>query len=101
MKTYHLGREETHGYLRDFVSRLREFQPMPTVWCPVTESGDDLLRALLEVVQADFQDMIETVRLLPVEVTDGGNAVHFAGERPEDALPGQSVLMFDGAVHSG
>lgn len=101
MKTYYLGREEVHGYLRDFVSRLREFQPMPTVWCPVTESGDDLLQALLEVVQVECPELLETVRLLPIEVNDGGNAVHFVGESPEDVLPGQSVLLFDGAVHSG
>jgi hypothetical protein len=101
MKTYHIGREEVHGYVRDFISRLREFQPVPTVWCPVTVSGDDLLQTLLGVVKAEAPEMLETVRVLAVEVNEGGDAVHFVGERAEDVLPAQTVLLFDGAVHSG
>lgn len=101
MNTHHIGREEVHAYLRDLVSRLREFQPVPTVWCPVTKSGDDLLRVLVEVVKADWPELLDTVRLLPIEVNEGGDAVHFVGDRPEDLLPGQAVLLFDGAVHSG
>jgi GNAT superfamily N-acetyltransferase len=101
MKTYHIGREEVYGYVRDFISRLRKFEPMPMVWCPVTESGDDLLQALLAIVREECPELLDSVRVLAVEVNDGGDAVHFVGERPEDVLPGQTVLLFDGAVHSG
>ncbi|MEI9895099.1 MAG: GNAT family N-acetyltransferase [Chthoniobacter sp.] len=38
---------------------------------------------------------------MPIEVNDGGDAVYFVDGRPEEILPGQVVLLFDGAVHSG
>ena len=102
MKTYHLGTEQVRAYLRDFVERLRGFQPRPTIWCPITQSGDDLLSAICELISEECPEMIEGVRLLPIEVDgDAGKSIRFLGEDPKDVIPGQSVLLLDGAAHSG
>lgn len=101
MNTYFLGTEEVHAYLRDFVRRLRKFEPIPTVWCPVTKSGDDLLNEIVKVVREEYPEILDVVRILPIEVHDEGKTVAFIGEKPEEAISGQPVLLVDGAIHSG
>ncbi len=100
MHAYFLGREEVDAYLRDLLNRMVE-TTFPTVWCPITESGDDLLRALTAVLQEKHAHLASEIRLLPIEVNDVGRGVHFAGTPPRKVLRGAPVLLFDGAVHSG
>jgi len=101
MVTYFLGREEVSAYLRDFLSRLQRFDPLPTLWCPLTRSGNALLSQLLDLVQERYPDLAGTVSVLPIEVGDGSGTIRFLQGDPAKDIPGRSVLVFDGSVHSG
>jgi ribosomal protein S18 acetylase RimI-like enzyme len=106
VKTYLLGKEQIQAYLRDFLARLETAESLPTVWCPVTESGRSLLRAMLELPEASAAKFAD-VRVVPIEVeltraTPGSEEVP-PKVRISDAegLRGHSVLLLDGAIHSG
>lgn len=101
MITYFLGLEETRAYLRDFLGRLERFVAPPTVWCPVTRSGQALVKEMLGLVAQEFPNMAETVQVLPISVDHGNKSVRFLGGDPAVQLRGQSVLLLDGAIHSG
>lgn len=103
MHTYFLGTEEVSGYVRDFVQRLKNFEQIPTVWCPVTVSGDGLLQAILAQVRKDYPELLKTVQLLPIEieVDDGATHILFVKEKPDAVIPGKPVLLLDSAIHSG
>jgi N-acetylglutamate synthase-like GNAT family acetyltransferase len=96
--TYFLGIEETRAYLRDLLRRIERFEMRPTVWCPITRSGIDLLKVMLDLIRAEFPQLAEGVRVLPIEV-DG--KIKFLAGNPSSSLWGQSVLLLDGAIHSG
>jgi N-acetylglutamate synthase-like GNAT family acetyltransferase len=99
MHTYFVGDEEVRCYARDLLRRLKTFVQIPTVWCPVTQSGDQMLNALLEQVKQYYPDLLETVQLLPIEVDDGN--IGFLEENFASIIAGQAVLIIDGAIHSG
>ena len=102
MHTYLIGAEEVRGYARDFLRRLEKFKPFPNVWCPVTESGNSLLKAIYNEARQDKyldKDLLNTIRLLPIGVS--GDNIEFIKEKPEEVIPGNVVLLLDGAIHSG
>jgi len=98
MITYFFGREEVNAYLTDFLARLSRFQPLPEVWCPLTESGTDLLGAMLDLVR-DFHPGLGDV--VVVSAVADGRAVRFLDRNAVKLVRGKNVLVFDGAVHSG
>jgi len=98
MITYFFGREEVEAYLEDFLDRLARFDPMPHVWCPLTESGTDLLGAMLNLVR-DLHPEFMNVVVVPALAED--STVRFVDTNAAELIKGQSVLVFDGAVHSG
>ncbi|MBI4027617.1 MAG: GNAT family N-acetyltransferase [Verrucomicrobia bacterium] len=101
MKTYFLGKEETNAYLLDFLGRLQEIKPIPTVWCPVTESGAELLRALLGLIPEKYPELLSQTVVFPIEVENGSENIRFSKGDPAPAIRGKSVLLLDGAIHSG
>lgn len=100
MTTYYLGREETRAYLLDFLRRLGQVEVRPTIWCPVTRSGEALVKILVTLAVEKFPELIEGVRLLSIDVDNGRSEVSFPNGNPEDLRDG-SVLLLDGAIHSG
>lgn len=101
MVTYFLGGEEVAAYLRDFLERLSKFDPIPTVWCPMTPSGNELLDALLDLVSESFPDLVEKVSVLPIQIDEKTDRIKFDAKNPSKIISGKSVLIFDGAIHSG
>jgi hypothetical protein len=87
MVTYFLGREEVSAYLRDFLSRLQRFDPLPILWCPLTRSGNALLSQLLDLVQERYPDLAGTVSVLPIEVGDGSGTIRFLEGDPAKDIP--------------
>lgn len=100
MTTYYLSRDETRAYLLDLLRRVDRFESRPTVWCPITRSGEALLNILVELAVEKFPHLIEGVRLISIDVDNGRTEVSFPNENAEE-LRGQSVLLLDGAIHSG
>jgi len=98
--TYFLGTEETDAYARDFLSRLDRFEKFPTVWCPITHSGVELLKILVAIIAKEFPAMPK-IRVLSIELDNGNKNIRFVGGRPKDVLKGESILLLDGAIHSG
>jgi GNAT superfamily N-acetyltransferase len=95
--TYYLGREETLAYVRDFLRRLHKLDHVPTVWCPITKSGLALVEIMADLINGEFSEF-QNVRIFPIEV-DG--TIRFREGEPSEVLRGQSVLLLDGAIHSG
>ena len=60
MVTHFIGGEEVSAYLRDFLGRLVLFHEIPTLWCPLTRSGNALLNQLLDLVE-QYPQLAESV----------------------------------------
>lgn len=102
MITHFLGTEEVRAYLRELVGRLNACDPVPSVWCPITESGVELLRQLLTLVKEDSFGLAEKVKqVLSIYPGRRQGEFKFGGGKPGKDLKGQHVLLFDSAVHSG
>ncbi len=100
MFTYYLGQEEVTAYLRDFLNRLIRFDPVPEVWCALTGSGKELLAAMLDLVK-DLHPQLQNVSVVSAMGDGSGGAVRFPDAKTADLVKDRSVLVFDGAVHSG
>ncbi len=100
MVTHFIGREEVSAYLRDFLVRMERLDARPTLWCPLTRSGNALLNQLLDLVEKNHPQLTDSVSVLPIEVKDGSDKVHFFNGDPAKDLPEKNVLIFDGATHS-
>lgn len=99
MKTIFVGHEEVRGYLRDLLGRLN---PTPTVWCPITQSGRALVGALAKVVGELRPELLSTVRILKIDINASDDSIQFdSNEDAPEAIRGNSVLLLDGAIHSG
>lgn len=101
MITNFVGEKEVIAYLRDFLQRLITLKPMPNLWCPVTPSGDKLLRRILELVKADHPNLVNNVSVLPIHLNRATRNIAFSRGSPSKDIPGKSVLILDGAIHSG
>ena len=67
MTTYFISLDETRAYLLDLLRRLERFESRPTVWCPITRSGEALLGILLELAVEKFPQLIEGVRMVSID----------------------------------
>lgn len=101
MVTYFIGRDEVSAYMRDFLTRLQRFNPVPTLWCPITRSGSELLNQLITLAEELFPQMIDSVSVLPIAIDEETDKIRFVGDSPSTDIAGRSVLLFDGAIHSG
>ena len=101
MNTYFLGKEETDGYLLDFLDRLQKAETMPTVWCPVTDSGEALVEALVDLIKVSFPELLDKIEVLSIDVENGTDRIIFHDTTPDLTIEGKSVLLLDGAIHSG
>lgn len=104
MNTYYLGEQQILAYVRDFLRRVTDLDPVPEVWCPITRSGGEILKSLLGVVRNRHPELLARVKILPIEVskTSKRTKVKFVGDdRPEKLIPNKAVLLLDGAIHSG
>jgi hypothetical protein len=78
MVTYFIGLEEVDAYLRDLLERLDRFDPLPDLWCPVTASGNALLRRLVRLVREERPQWSEKVSALPIYLDErDGRTIRF------------------------
>jgi hypothetical protein len=100
VNTYFIGAEETQAYAKDFLRRLERLESFPDVWCPITKSGDAIAKVMIKLVGAD---LLSKVQLLPVAVAREAEkiGISFLEGEPEKQVAGKSVLLLDGAIHSG
>jgi N-acetylglutamate synthase-like GNAT family acetyltransferase len=101
MVTYFLGREEVSAYLRDFLERLNDVKPTPSVWCPMTPSGNVLLEQFLDLISSRKSNEYDDISVLPIEVASNSERLRFKSKSPEQEIKGKSVLLFDSSIHSG
>jgi GNAT superfamily N-acetyltransferase/hypoxanthine phosphoribosyltransferase len=99
--TYLIGKEETLAYARDFVARLKALDSFPEVWCPITKSGSAIAKLLWSILKTEGSPV--RVQLLPVAVSRKGDDIDVSFRRGDPAvqIPDKSVLILDGAIHSG
>jgi GNAT superfamily N-acetyltransferase len=101
MYTYYLGIEEVRAYLRELLGRLLASKPMPTVWCPMTESGVQLLEQLIDVIKKEAPGLPKKVKVLSIYPDSKNEGLRFSSPAPSKDLRRRHVLLFDAAVHSG
>lgn len=89
------------AYLRDFLERLTFFNPFPNVWCPITPSGDVLLNRLLDLVEAQQPDWIESLSVLPIQIQKENPKIRLVTDSAAADVNGKRVLLLDTAIHSG
>ena len=89
------------AYAKDFVARLKKMEPFPEVWCPITKSGSDIAKLFWSILRTVGSPV--RVQLLPISVSRTGEEIDisFRGGDPAVQIPGKSVLILDGAIHSG
>jgi hypothetical protein len=102
MITYVVGDGEVSAYLRDFLVRLEQFDPIPTLWCPVTRSGNLLLSRLLDLVKEHHPKLAAVVSVLSIQANGGSRSdIRFLGGDARKDVQGKTILLFDSAIHSG
>jgi len=104
VNTYLIGKDEVRAYVRDLVNRLEKIDPFPTVWCPVTKSGDAIQAVITDALKAHRPERLNGVRVVPIDVAraeTGAITITFPESDPSAEFHGKSVLLLDGAIHSG
>jgi GNAT superfamily N-acetyltransferase len=96
-----LGKEEVFAYLSDFLKRLQEFESFPTLWCPLTPSGNELLERLLDLISDKYPHFIDKISVLPIYINEKTGKIEFDGKSPSKDISGKNVLVFDSVIHSG
>jgi GNAT superfamily N-acetyltransferase len=72
---------------------------MPTVWCPLTDSGLSLITPLKDIVRTYSPQIAPLVSVIGLTVEEG--KIRFDQGDPILDLPGKHVLLLDASVHSG
>jgi hypothetical protein len=85
----------------DFLERLNAVDPFPTIWSPITCSGNVLVKELLELVKAHYPGWASRVSVVPIGISNETKKVHFLTPSPEQEINGKSVLLLDTAIHTG
>ncbi len=100
MHTYFLGLEEVKAYAQDFAQRLAALGKgaFPYVWCPLGQSGQEILNVITQFLPKEYRDEVQVV---PLQFNRDANKACL--ESPDDAsvLKGKTVLIMDSSVHSG
>lgn len=104
MHTVHLGAEEVNAYLLDLLVRLEGLgKAAPSIWCPIGQSGRELVRRLHSLLpRSDLLTKIR-IRVLSLEYDRKHDSVFFVDgeDQARMALAGENVLVLDSSVHSG
>lgn len=99
MTTTYLSDETIRAYLRDLVDRLVAMDQPPQVICAVTQSGVELLRQLLPVVEAHGSPVLHRIGVASLG-KDAADQLQLTGMSPGD-VAGKCCLIIDSAVHTG
>lgn len=99
MVTYFLSNEEVRAYLRDFLVRLERFDPIPTVWCPLTLSGATLLKQMLPLVKENHPALAKKISVVGVGINN--QKIKFETKNPARDISNKCVLLFDSSTHTG
>jgi GNAT superfamily N-acetyltransferase len=100
MVTYFLSIDEVRAYLLDFLIRFQRLDPMPTIWCPITRSGKNLLRQIDILMKEYYPELAKKISVVYVEAKQN-SPVRFVTENPREDINQKGVLLFDSAVHTG
>lgn len=101
MNTYFLARESIEAFAKDFLRRLDRLETFPEVWCPITKSGDVIASVLTPLLP---RALLGKVQLLPIGVARDAESTKVSflgGDDAHQVVSGKSVLLLDGAIHSG
>lgn len=112
MVIYFLGIEEVRSYIRELVQRLALANPVPEIWCPLTQSGQNLLPVLIDMVKHESPELVDRVTVIPMSPEDKPKGKIKAGQgrtpgflfgdsNPESVFKGRSVFLFDSTIHGG
>lgn len=100
MQTYLLGSEEVKAYLLDCAERLGKSDAgVPTLWCPIGESGEVLAETLLQL-QSPFIDL-DKISLITAWYHRDSKTVAFDSVEPASEFDDRDVLLVDSSVHTG
>jgi len=99
MVTYFLSNDEVRAYLCDFLVRLERVDPIPTVWCPLTLSGTNLLKQMIPLMKEDHPELAKKVSTIGVGIKN--KTVKFETKFPERDIANKCVLLFDSSTHTG
>jgi GNAT superfamily N-acetyltransferase len=98
MHTHYLGQEEVLAYCRDLVARLKAMGAcIPTVWCPIGRSGEELAASIL----GTDQSLIPSTSLVRVDYNRDSEQVTCTDGDIDADVPGKHVMVLDSSVHSG
>jgi len=96
-----LSDEVVERCLFDFLERLQALENVPTLWCPLTQSGAVLCEHLKKIAIKHFQDLADQVSVLRIEYGGIPKKICFDSLTPKEELSGQRILLLDSAIHSG
>lgn len=101
MRTYLFSDEDVRRYARDLATRLIDLgDDFPALWFPLGESGDKIAEVLYELVEPEARK--QTISIEPIYYSRSDKAVLLRdGGRLSNYGQYRSVLVLDGAVHSG
>jgi len=99
--TYFIGKEEALAYAKDLVVRLKALDSFPEVWCPITKSGTSIASLVRSILKTEGSPV--RPQLLPISISRKDQEIDVLFHRGDPAaqIPGKSVLILDGAIHSG
>jgi GNAT superfamily N-acetyltransferase len=60
-----------------------------------------MLDSLIDLVQANHQNLIDKVTVLPIYTCNGSDKINFQGKTPSKTVFKKNVLLFDSVIHSG
>lgn len=100
MRTYLFSDDDIHRYALDFIKKLEVLGgQFPKLWLPLGESGDKIAEILVPLLP---QHLREQVAIEPVSYFRTDRRVCLRdGAALNDYSTYESVLVLDGAVHSG
>ena len=106
MHTYFIGKEEVKAYAKDLLGRFNRLQTFPNAWCPVTNSGDVIQEALIAEMKERQDPRLADIESVPIDAVKDKESKTVSVGFPEESDPdrklrGKSVLLIDGAIHSG
>jgi GNAT superfamily N-acetyltransferase len=102
MVTYYLSNEDVNAYLRDFLIRLERLEPTPTVWCPLTWSGRDLLKQVLPLMRKHHPELEKKISVVGVGIDpEDRNKIKFNTKAPKDDIANKTILLLDSSIHTG
>lgn len=99
MNTVFLGKEEVRAYCKDIADRLQRLSTgFPKIFCPIGESGRQLLLALIDELP---DDVVNSVKSVPIHYDKSSCQATFKNPQEAADVAGETVLVLDSSIHSG